>query len=72
MIHDFRQLRELELMVPSHPRGGAAAYGDRRRSWKACFAMFLPEFREKGLVTIVDAVHGGRVLHSFTHSREVK
>jgi hypothetical protein len=33
------------------------------------FIKFLPEFREKGIVTIKDAVHGDRVLHSSTHNR---
>jgi len=30
------------------------------------FTKFLPEFREKGVVTITDAVHGDLVLHSST------
>ena len=30
------------------------------------FAKFLPEFRKKGVVTIIDAVHGDRVVHSST------
>ena len=55
----------------AHLRGGAVAYGDRRRSWKVRFWNGLPEFREKGLVTIVDAVHGDRVLHSSTYIPEV-
>jgi len=34
------------------------------------FARFLPRFREKGIVTIVDAVHDNQVLHlSTTHER---
>ena len=28
------------------------------------FTLFLPEFSEKGIVIIVDAVHGNRVLYS--------
>ena len=31
------------------------------------FIGFLPEFREKGVVTIIDAVHGNRLLHSSVH-----
>jgi len=30
--------------------------------------LFLPGFREKGVVTIVDAKNGNRVLHSSTHN----
>ena len=33
------------------------------------FSMFLPEFREKGVVTITDASHGDQLLHSSIHSR---
>ena len=37
---------------------------------EACdFTKFLPEFREKGVVTIIDTAHGGRVLHSSIHDR---
>ena len=32
------------------------------------FTKFLPEFREKGVVTIVDGAHGN-LLHSSTHNR---
>ena len=32
------------------------------------FTTVLPKFREKGIVTVVDAVHGDRLLHSSTHS----
>jgi len=40
-----------------------------RRDFDQCdFTMFLPKFREKGIVTIVDAVDGNRLLHSSTHS----
>ena len=28
------------------------------------FTKFLPKFRERGFVTVIDAVHGDRVLHS--------
>ena len=28
------------------------------------FTKFLPGFREKGVVTIIDAFHGNRLLHS--------
>ena len=28
------------------------------------FTKFLPKFREKGAVTVVDAAHGDRLLHS--------
>jgi len=31
--------------------------------------LLLPRFREKGVVTIVDARHGNRVLHSSTRNR---
>ena len=33
------------------------------------FTIFLPEFREKGIVTIIDAAHGDRLLHSSIHNR---
>ena len=33
------------------------------------FANFLPNFREKGNVTIVDTVYGYRILHFSKHSR---
>ena len=33
------------------------------------FAIFLPKFREKGVVTITDTVHGARLLHSSAHTR---
>lgn len=33
------------------------------------FTKLLPGFREKGVVTIVNAKHGNQVLHSSTHSR---
>jgi len=33
------------------------------------FTKFLPEFRGKGIVTVVDAAHGDRLLHSSTHGR---
>jgi hypothetical protein len=36
------------------------------------FTEFLPEFREKGIVTIIDAVHGNRVLHPSTLSRDTR
>ena len=32
------------------------------------FNVFLPKFREKGVVTIVDVAHGDRVLHFSTHN----
>ena len=32
------------------------------------FTTVLPKFREKGIVTIIDAVHGDLLLHSSTHS----
>lgn len=28
------------------------------------FTKVFPEFREKGVVTVIDAVHGNRLLHS--------
>ena len=31
------------------------------------FAKILPEFRRKGVVTVIDAVHGDRLLHSSAH-----
>ena len=31
------------------------------------FTQFLPEFREKGIVTIIDAAHGDRLLHSSVY-----
>ena len=129
-LHDFRQLRELELVVtwPSFPYeglissiastelrkiifrvtyrvylGGFESYG---KYWapidgqlcglvgQLCvmgyrhtlevelqltkvedhpgycdFTRFLPEFREKGVVTIIDAAHGDRLLHSSIHNR---
>lgn len=34
-----------------------------------CFANIFPEFKEKGIVTIVDVVHGNRILYSSTHNR---
>jgi len=33
-----------------------------------CFTKFLSGFREKGVVTVIDATCGHRVLHSSTHS----
>jgi len=33
------------------------------------FTSFLPEFREKGIVAIVDTAQGDRILHSSVHSR---
>ena len=33
------------------------------------YTMFLPEFREKGIVTVIDVVRGNRVLYSSTHDR---
>ena len=33
------------------------------------FTVFLPEFREKGVVTIIDTTDSDRVLHSSTHNR---
>lgn len=33
------------------------------------FPKALPEFREKGVVTITDTLHGARLLHSSAHSR---
>ena len=33
------------------------------------FTRFLPEFREKGIVAIVDTAHGDRVLHSSARNR---
>ena len=33
------------------------------------FSKFLPGFREKGVVTIIDTVHNDRLLHSSTHNR---
>ena len=32
------------------------------------FTKFLSKFREKGIVTVVDAFQGHRILHSFAHS----
>lgn len=32
-----------------------------------CFTKFLSGFREKGVVTVIDATCGHRVLHSSTH-----
>ena len=32
------------------------------------FTNLLLEFREKGVVTVIDAVHGDRLLHSSTRS----
>ena len=34
------------------------------------FTKFLPEFKEKGVLTIIDAADGG-LLHSSTHNRQV-
>lgn len=31
------------------------------------FTMFLPEFREKGVVTVIDVAHSDRVLHSSAY-----
>ena len=36
---------------------------------KCDFTKFLPKFREKGVVTIIDGAHDGRVHHSSTHHR---
>ena len=33
------------------------------------FTKFLPGFREKGVVTIIDVAHGDRLLHSSAHNR---
>ena len=33
------------------------------------FTMVLPEFRQKGIVTITQTFHGARLLHSSTHDR---
>ena len=33
------------------------------------FPLFLPEFSEKGIVTIIDADHGGQILYSSTRIR---
>jgi len=33
------------------------------------FTKFLPKFREKGVVTVIDAVHNDRILHSSTQNR---
>ena len=33
------------------------------------FTRFLPEFREKGVVTVIDVVRGDQVLHSSTRNR---
>ena len=33
------------------------------------FSKFLPEFREKGVVTVVDADDGDRLLHSSVRAR---
>ena len=32
------------------------------------FTNVLPEFKEKGIVTIVDVLHGHRLLHSSAHN----
>jgi len=37
--------------------------------WKHDFTKFLPKFREKGVVTVIDAVHNDRILHSSTQNR---
>ena len=31
------------------------------------FSRFFPKFREKGIVTVVDIVHGDRIFHSSVH-----
>ena len=36
---------------------------------KLDYATFLPESREKEVVTVVDVVHDDRVLHSSPHDR---
>ena len=33
------------------------------------FTQLLPEFTEKGIVTIIDVFHGNRLLYSSAHSR---
>ena len=37
---------------------------------KCVFTKFLPEFREKGIVTIVGGEHGDRVLHSSAQNHQ--
>ena len=34
--------------------------------WEYDFKMFLPDFRGRGIVTIIDAAHDNLVLHSST------
>ena len=53
----YRHTLEAELRL--------TGIGDDPGRWD--FTMFLPEFREKGIVTVVDTAHGDRVLHSSTH-----
>ena len=33
------------------------------------FTKFLPQFREKGVLTVTDAAHGGSVVHSSIYDR---
>jgi len=49
-------LAELQLMTVGDDPG------------KYDFTMFLPGFRKKGDVTIVDIGHGDRILHASTHN----
>ena len=46
-------------------RLSTAVTGDMEHS----FTKILPKFREKGVLTVVDTVHGDLVLHSSTHGR---
>lgn len=55
----YRHTLEAELRLVA-VEGGPGGYD---------FAGFLSKFREKGMVTVVNAVRGDRVLHSSIHNR---
>ena len=54
----YRHTLEVELRLAKH-KGDPGEFN---------FTTFLPGFREKGIVTITDAVHGDQVIHSSVHS----
>ena len=55
----YRRTLEVELRLMK-VEDGAGGYD---------FTLFLPKFREKGVVTIVDVARGNQVLHSSIHER---